>query len=87
MAETEILRRVVFSLFSAFCIAHIALRLIGEKRREQWFKKRTKSWFLNRRGFIGERVHFGRPKTKEGVMVLFAVLTAIALTSYIIFIV
>ncbi len=87
MADTEIVRRVLFSLISALCIANIALRIVGKKRRELWFKKRTKSYFFNRRGFIGEHLHFGRPKTKEGVMVLCAIMAAVALTSYIIFIV
>lgn len=87
MTETEIVRRIFFSLFSAFCLAHIALRLVGEKRRQKWFVKRTRSWFFNRRGFLGEHFHFGRPATKEGVMVLGALLGVIALTTYIIFIV
>ena len=87
MKDTEIVRRIFLSLFSAFCLAHIALRLLGEKRRKKWFVKRTRSWFFNRRGFLGENLHFGRPATKEGVMVLGALIAAIALTTYIIFIV
>ena len=87
MTDTEIVRRLFCALVSAFCLAHIALRLIGEKRRQKWFQKRKRSWFFNRRGFLGEHFHFGRPATKEGVMVLGALLAAIALTTYIIFIV
>ena len=87
MTDAEIVRRIFFSLISAFCFAHIALRLVGERRRKKWFQKRTRSWFFNRRGFLGEKLHFGRPATKEGVMVLGALLGAIALTTYIIFIV
>ena len=87
LTDTEIVRRIFCALISAFCLAHIALRLVGEKRRQKWFQKRTRSWFFNRRGFLGEHFHFGRPATKEGVMVLGALLAAIALTTYIIFIV
>ena len=87
MTDTEIVRRIFCALISAFCLAHIALRLVGERRRKKWFVQRTRSWFFNRRGFLGEHFHFGRPATKEGLMVLCALLAAIALTTYIIFIV
>ena len=85
MTDTEITRRVFFSLISAFCLANIALKLLGEKRRKKWFVKRTRSYFFNRRGFLGEHFHFGRPATKEGVMVLLGLLAAVALTTYVIF--
>jgi hypothetical protein len=43
---------------------------IGPERKRKWFRQRdlAKS-FLNRRGFLGEYIHLGRPCTREGWMI------------------
>lgn len=85
MSDTEIVRRVFFSLVSAFCIVNIASHIVGAKNKAKWFKKRKATFFLNRRSILGEQWHFGRPVTKEGCGVTAALLAAVALSTYIIF--
>ena len=44
-------------------------------------------WFFNRRGFLGESLRFGWPRTKEGFGAAGAIVAAVALTTFIIFII
>lgn len=85
MTDTEVVRRLFFSLISAFCIVNIVSYAIGDANKRKWFRQRKTSWFFNRRGLLGERMHFGYPATREGIGVFFAMLFAILLVSFIIF--
>ncbi len=90
MEDAEVVRRIFFSFLSALCVIFIAGVLIGPRNKEKWFKLRDMRkgfWFFNRRGILGETLRFGWPKTKEGFQAAGAMLVAIALTTYIIFII
>lgn len=66
----------------AFIVFFITALIIGAERKSQWFQKRTKySWF-NRRGIISEVLHFGYPKTKEGYGITVVMALAIGIVSY-----
>ncbi|MBQ7516735.1 MAG: hypothetical protein IJS96_10685 [Schwartzia sp.] len=87
MSDHDIARRIICSLLSALCIANIFAHIVGEERKKLWFVPRTRSWFFNRRGVLGARLMFGRPKTKEGLAVMGGMLLCVALSTYIIFLV
>ena len=57
------------------------------ERKSQWFQRRTKySWF-NRRGFLGEALLFGYPKTIEGYGVTFLMACAISIVGYVLYLI
>ena len=87
MTDIEIARRVIFSFISAMIIVGIFGNYVGEERKKMWFKARKQTGFFNRRGVLGRSFMFGRPKTKEGVGIAFAMFGCVAVTTYIIFIV
>lgn len=90
MEDAEIVRRLFCSLISAFCVVFIASVWIGPQKKAQWFRLRDMSkgfWFFNRRGILGESLRFGWPKTKEGYRAAVLMIAAIAVTTYVIFIV
>ena len=90
VGDAEIVRRMFFSLISAFCIVFMASIWIGPQKKAQWFRLRDMSkgfWFFNRRGILGESLRFGWPRTKEGFGAAGAIVAAVALTTFIIFII
>ena len=90
MDDAEIVRRLFFSLISALCIVFIASVFIGPQNKAKWFKLRDMRkgfWFFNRRGFLGESLRFGWPRTKEGFGAAGGIVAAVALTTFIIFII
>ncbi len=87
MSDRDIAVRIICSLISALCIVNIIARVVGEERKKRWFVPRTRSWFFNRRGILGARLMFGRPRTREGLAVMAGILLCSALVTYIIFLV
>ena len=70
----------------AFIVFFVTALIIGADRKAQWFQKRTKySWF-DRRGIISELLHFGYPKTKEGYGVTGIMVVVIGAVSYLMYI-
>lgn len=79
--ELKILICFVWALIVFLVVAII----IGPERKSQWFQRRTKYSFFNRRGFISEHFFFGYPKTKEGIFItagMAAVIGAVILGLY-----
>lgn len=70
--------KFAIDLLWALIVFFITAHIIGQERKHAWFQKRTKYSFFNRRGFIGESLHFGYPKTKEGVGVTIIITVCIA---------
>ncbi len=69
-----------------YCFFITAL-IIGNEGKAKWFQRRTKySWF-NRRGFLGEALFFGYPKTKEGYGITFLMASAISIVGYILYLI
>nr|WP_231968307.1 MULTISPECIES: hypothetical protein [Veillonella] len=77
--------KILICFVWAFIVFFITALIIGAERKAQWFQKRTKySWF-NRRGIISESLHFGYPKTREGYGVTFLMAGAISIVSYVVY--
>ncbi len=57
--------------------------VIGLERKHAWFRQRdqTKS-FLNRRGFVGEYIHLGYPRTRQGWVIWSIFMLVIILSTY-----
>jgi len=79
--------RVVASFFLCIIIVFITAMLVGDERKALWFKKRDLSKsFFNRRGILGEKCHFGYPRTIEGYAVMILMYAIMfGLSYYIIF--
>lgn len=57
---------------------------LGPERKYKWFRQRDqRKSFLNRRGFLGEYIHFGYPCTIEGWMVFAGLMSFVLITAYI----
>ena len=54
-----------FSFFYIYAIA----KIIGSENKEKWFKRRSRSTFFTRRGFMGEYINFGYPICWQGCIV------------------
>ena len=77
--------QIVIDIVWALIVFFITALVIGEERKSRWFKKRTKYSFFNRRGFLGERLQFGYPKTWAGGGVTLCMAVAIALEIYLVY--
>lgn len=82
MLEFTSTGKIFLSLFVALIIVYITARIIGEERKAQWFRKRTKYSFFMRRGPLGEYFHFGYPCTKQGVLVTTIMGALIGISAY-----
>ena len=57
----------ILSFFYIFAIA----KLIGPENKANWFRRRMKYTFFNKRGIFGEYINFGYPVCWQGVVVFF----------------
>ena len=64
--------RIMTVFFLSFFVFMITAWLLGAKRKEEWFKRRTNYTLLNRRGIFGEYMNFGYPRTWQGLLVALA---------------
>jgi len=70
VSNIEYAKRIGITFLLSFALFTVTSVIIGEERKARWFKKRTKSLlFFNRRSMVGEFINYGRPCTKEGVLV------------------
>lgn len=85
LSDQQIMYRLLITIIVTLIVFGVTAEIIGEERKARWFQKRTKfSWFL-RRGLLGEKFHYGYPKTLEGIGVFLAMLAVIALCTWFIF--
>jgi len=82
MNEAEQATRIILSFMISLGIIFIMAKMIGEDKKAQWFKKRTKSNFFTRRGFLGDTWNFGVPYRWQGFVVVFFMYGLIGLCSY-----
>lgn len=82
MSEAEQVTRIIISFIMSLAIIYVIAKIIGEERKARWFKKRTKSNFFTRRGFMGDTWNFGVPYRWQGFMVVFFMFGIIGLVSY-----
>ena len=86
--------KILICFVWAFIVFLVTALIIGVERKSQWFQRRTKwfqqrtkySWF-NRRGFLGEALLFGYPKTIEGYGVTFLMACAISIVGYVLYLI
>ena len=79
--------KILICFVWAFIVFLVTALIIGVEHKSQWFQRRTKySWF-NRRGFLGEALFFGYPKTKEGYGITFLMASAICIVGYILYLI
>ncbi len=79
----DINSRFGLAVLSWFILAAIASLLIGAEGKKKWFKMRDPSKsFLNRRGFLGDFMNFGYPRTLEGWAVLSGLVVVMVVSSY-----
>ena len=77
--------KILICFVWAFIVFLVTALIIGVERKSQCFQRRTKySWF-NRRGFLGETLFFGYPKTREGYGITFLMASAIGIVGYILY--
>ncbi len=76
--------RVGLTLLSWLVVVAVTSLVIGPERKSKWFRMRdTSKSFLNRRGFLGDFMHFGVPRTREGWAICAGFLVMILVTGYI----
>lgn len=77
-----ILERLIQLMGVSFIYIYAIARFIGSENKQNWFKKRTRSSFFTRRGFMGEYINFGRPICWQGYAVMIVMYGAILLAGY-----
>lgn len=77
-----ILERLVQVFGIAFVYIYAMARFIGSENKRNWFKKRTRSSFFTRRGFLGDYINFGRPICWQGYLVTIALYGIILIVGY-----
>lgn len=82
VGEAEQVTRILVSFITSLVIIYLIAKVIGEERKSQWFKKRTKSNIFTRRGFLGETWNFGVPYRWQGFVVVFFMFGLIGVVSY-----
>lgn len=65
--------RIIQVFFGAFFYIFFVAKLIGPERKMNWFKRRTKYTFFNKRGIFGEYINFGYPICWQGILVFLAI--------------
>ena len=67
LVGARVINVFILSFFYIFAIA----KLIGPENKANWFRRRMKYTFFNKRGIFGEYINFGYPVCWQGVVVLF----------------
>lgn len=83
-SESALALRIVISFVCGMLIIFATASMIGSERKAAWFRKRQKYSFFNRRGFVGDVLHFGYPCTWEGVAVALFMFGAVGLVGFLI---
>ena len=79
--------KILICFVWAFIVFFITALIIGNEGKAKWFQRRTKYTWFNRRGFLGEALFFGYPKTKEGYGITFLMASAISIIGYILYLI
>lgn len=80
--DADLTAKIVSSFFVSMLIIYATAKIIGPERKAAWFRKRQKYSFFNRRGFAGDVLHFGYPRTRQGVAVALLMFGTIGLVGY-----
>jgi len=82
MNETEQAARIITTFVLSMGFIYIIAKILGEERKSQWFRKRTKSNLFTRRGFVGDTWNFGVPYRWQGFTVFFFMYGIIGIVGY-----
>ncbi len=85
MSEREsmvVLERLIQIIGIAFAYIYLVARLIGQENKNAWFKKRTRSSFFTRRGFMGDYINFGYPVCWQGILVFLLIYAVVFAFGY-----
>ncbi len=82
VTNIEMAGRILQVFFLSFLYIFGVARAIGAENKLKWFKHRTKQTFFNRKGFLGEYINFGYPRTWQGVVVFVAIYGVIFSVGY-----
>ena len=77
--------KILICFIWAFIVFFITALIIGNEGKAKWFQRRTKYTWFNRRGFLGEALFFGYPKTKEGYGITFLMVSAFGIVGLFLF--
>jgi len=80
--QTLIVARILYMVAFAFVFISLVSVVLGKERRLAWFKKRTHYRFFSRRGFVGEYINFGYPRTWQGLLLAIFMLAVIGGVGY-----
>ncbi len=72
-----VLERLIQIIGVSFAYIYLVARLIGQENKNTRFKKRTRSSFFTRRGFMGDYINFGYPVSWQGILAFLAIYGAI----------
>ena len=78
----RIVAPIFYMVVFAFVFISIISVIVGKERRLTWFKKRTNYRFFSRRGFIGEYINFGYPRTWQGLLLALFMIAVIGGLGY-----
>ena len=79
----QIAERMALTCLGWFVMIAAVAWVLGPERKRRWFRQRDqRKSFLNRRGFLGEYIHFGYPCTREGWTVFAGLMTVVLSTAY-----
>lgn len=80
----QLIDRVAIAFGGWIIMMFVTSWILGPERKFKWFRQRNQhKSFLNRRGFMGEYIHFGYPCTKEGWAVFSVLIFVVIVTAYI----
>ena len=63
--------RVIQVFIGAFFYIFAIAKFIGPENKANWFRRRAKYTFFNKRGILGEYINFGYPICWQGIVVFF----------------
>ncbi len=73
VSSAAICNRIIQVFIVSFFYIFLIAKIVGQENKAKWFRRRTKYTFFNRRGILGEYVHFGYPICWQGLVVFFAI--------------
>lgn len=82
MSEMEQAAKILIAFLIALVIIFVTGRLVGENRKERWFKQNRQRTFFTRRGMLGETWHFGVPQTLAGAAIMLLMYSVIGGVGY-----
>lgn len=77
-----IVERLIQLIGVSFIYIYAIAKFIGSENKRNWFKRRTRSSFFTRRGFMGEYINFGRPICWQGYTVMLIMYGVIFFAGY-----